>query len=172
MDLPRYFEGEQQRPATGRGGLLLGINDCFGAPPFNELAMDKHINGVLDNAEKLLAGSAQPRPKRCWPSASQRHRMPGSQVSRANYKEASLLGLEAHPASRVKADDETHGRREKENIIRSTEINLDPVDGYPDNNGVHPNAIGYAQIGMSFYAWMKSWMAEESFTTSAFQLRA
>jgi lysophospholipase L1-like esterase len=39
-----------------------------------------------------------------------------------------------------------------------TELNLDPIDGYPVNNGVHPNPEGYAQIGDSFYAWMKSWL--------------
>lgn len=27
---------------------------------------------------------------------------------------------------------------------------------YPNNNGVHPNPIGYAQIGASFYSWMKA----------------
>ncbi len=40
-----------------------------------------------------------------------------------------------------------------------TELNIDPVDGYPENNGVHPNAAGYAQIGASFHAWLKAWMA-------------
>jgi hypothetical protein len=40
-----------------------------------------------------------------------------------------------------------------------TELNLDPVDGYPINHGVHPNAVGCAQIGTSFYAWLKTWLA-------------
>ena len=40
-----------------------------------------------------------------------------------------------------------------------TELNLDPVDGYPNNNGVHPNPAGYAQIGGRFYAWLKAWLA-------------
>lgn len=41
--------------------------------------------------------------------------------------------------------------REKDGIfIVPTELNLDPVDGYLNNNGVHPNPIGYAQIGASF----------------------
>jgi len=35
------------------------------------------------------------------------------------------------------------------------ELNLDPVDGYPVNNGVHPNAAGYKQIGDSIYSWLK-----------------
>jgi len=30
------------------------------------------------------------------------------------------------------------------------------LDGYPENNGVHPNPVGYAQIAASFYAWLKS----------------
>ena len=42
-----------------------------------------------------------------------------------------------------------------DNIVL-TELNLDPVDGYPNNNGVHPNPVGYAQIGASFYSWMKA----------------
>ena len=47
--------------------------------------------------------------------------------------------------------------REKDGIhLVPTELNLDPVDGYPNNNGVHPNPVGYAQIGASFYSWMKS----------------
>ena len=51
--------------------------------------------------------------------------------------------------------------REQEGIVLvPTELNVDPVSGYPDNNGVHPNATGYAQIGTSFYAWMKTWMSQ------------
>jgi lysophospholipase L1-like esterase len=49
------------------------------------------------------------------------------------------------------------GKREAEQIfIVPTELNLDPVDGYPVNNGVHPNAVGYQQIGDSIYAWLKA----------------
>ena len=49
------------------------------------------------------------------------------------------------------------GGREKEGIhLVPTQLYLDPIDGYPANNGVHPNAEGYAQIGTSFYCWLKS----------------
>jgi hypothetical protein len=55
---------------------------------------------------------------------------------------------------------ERFGKRQKDNIqLVPTELNLDPVGGYPENNGVHPAAAGYAQIGASFYAWLKAWMA-------------
>ena len=39
-----------------------------------------------------------------------------------------------------------------------TNLNLDPVDGYPENNGVHPNESGYRQIGASMYAWLKNYL--------------
>ena len=39
------------------------------------------------------------------------------------------------------------------------DLNLDPVDGYPVDNGVHPNAAGYRQTGASIYAWIKSRLA-------------
>ena len=67
-----------------------------------------------------------------------------------------------HPAIRiqhrlVQRMLERLSNRESEGIhLVPTELNLDPVDGYPNNNGVHPNATGYAQIGASFYSWMKS----------------
>jgi lysophospholipase L1-like esterase len=52
--------------------------------------------------------------------------------------------------------------REAQNIhVVPTELNLDPVDGYPENNGVHPNVTGYQQIGASFYAWLK-WRAQSA----------
>lgn len=44
----------------------------------------------------------------------------------------------------------------RENVfLVPIQLNLDPVDGYPANNGVHPNEAGYKQIGTSIYAWLK-----------------
>ena len=50
------------------------------------------------------------------------------------------------------------GRSAEHLHLVPTHLNLDPVDGYPNNNGVHPNEVGYHQIGMSFYAWIRAWM--------------
>jgi lysophospholipase L1-like esterase len=38
--------------------------------------------------------------------------------------------------------------------IVPTELNVDPVDGYPENNGVHPNTVGYHQIAQMMFAWL------------------
>jgi hypothetical protein len=44
--------------------------------------------------------------------------------------------------------------REAENLfLIPTELGVDPIDGYPTNNGVHPNEFGYKQIGATIYAW-------------------
>jgi hypothetical protein len=54
------------------------------------------------------------------------------------------------------------GGRENEGIyLVATELGLDPVSGYPVDNGVHPNAMGYAQVGGAFYGWLKCWMTED-----------
>jgi lysophospholipase L1-like esterase len=53
------------------------------------------------------------------------------------------------------------GGRERDGIhLVPVELNIDPFDGYPVNNGVHPNPSGYAQIGASFYSWLKSWLQQ------------
>lgn len=35
------------------------------------------------------------------------------------------------------------------------------IDGYPPDNGVHPNPVGYQQIGTSIYSWLKWRLASE-----------
>jgi len=47
-------------------------------------------------------------------------------------------------------------RETEQFFLVPTQLNLDPVDGYPTNNGVHPNDLGYKQIGASIYAWLKA----------------
>ena len=60
----------------------------------------------------------------------------------------------------VQRELEHFGGREREPIFAvPTELNLDPAGGYPADNGVHPNAAGYQQIGASIYAWIKSRLA-------------
>ena len=56
---------------------------------------------------------------------------------------------------------EKYGGREDEKIfVVPTELYLDPVDGYPVDNAVHPNVDGYNQIGASVYSWLKWWLRE------------
>ena len=161
FDLNRYFSESCGGHVPDVVTFLLGINDCFGASPDDEKAMLKHIDGVLDNADKLLAAFHAAAPKAVLavgfttpPNARQSGFV-------ANYKgKYHRWGWKRIQHRLVQRMMERLSGREKEGIVLvPTELNLDPVAGYPDNNGVHPNAIGYAQIGASFHAWMKSWLA-------------
>lgn len=155
FDLQRYFKEHCGNQSPDVVTFLLGINDCFGADPNNP---DAKINEVLDNADKLLAAfhKAAPNAKLAVglttpPNARQ-------EGFTANYKDKyPRWGWKRIQHRIVQLMLKRLSNREKDGIyIVPTELNLDPVDGYPNNNGVHPNPVGYAQIGASFYSWMKS----------------
>lgn len=155
FDLPRYFKEHCDDVPPDVVTFLLGINDCFGADPNSP---DKKINEVLDQADKLLAEFHKAAPKALL--AVGLTTPPNSRQAgfTANYKDKyPRWGWKRIQHRLVQRMLERLSGREKENIhLVPTELNLDPVDGYPENNGVHPNPVGYAQIGASFYAWMKS----------------
>ena len=80
----------------------------------------------------------------------------------ANYKDRySRWGWKKIQHRLVQRQIEKYAGCEKENLfLVPTELNLDIVNGYPVNNGVHPNNIGYQQIGVSIYSWLKSRLEE------------
>lgn len=157
LDLPRYFKTSCNDERPDIVTFLLGINDCFGANPEDQKAMDATIDTMFTNAETLLAAFRKALPKAelgvCLTPP------PNSRESgfQANYQgKYHRWGWKRIQHRLVERQIEHFGGREKERIFFiPTELNLDPVDGYPDNNGVHPNAAGYQQIGASIYAWIK-----------------
>jgi lysophospholipase L1-like esterase len=161
LDLPRYFKEHCGDEAPDAVTFLLGINDCFGANPDDSTAMDKTIDGVLANADKLLEAFRDAAPKAVL--AVGLTTPPNARESgfEANYKgRYHRWGWKRIQHRLVEKMMERLGDREGEKIyLVPTELNIDPVDGYPVDNGVHPNKEGYAQIGASFYAWMKALMA-------------
>ncbi len=160
FDLARYFKEECGGQPPEVVTFLLGINDCFGANPEDETAKLKTIDAALDNADKLLAAFHAAAPQAVL--AVGLTTPPNSRESgfEANYKgKYHRWGWKRIQHRLVQRMMERLSHREKEGIyLVPTELNLDPVGGYPDNNGVHPAAPGYAQIGASFHAWMKAWM--------------
>ena len=161
LDLPRYFRESCNNQTPDVVTFLLGINDCFGAKPDDPTAMDKTIDAALDNADKLLAAFRAAAPKAVL--AVGLTTPPNARESgfEANYKgKYHRWGWKRIQHRLVERMMERFGKRAQDNVILvPTELNLDPVGGYPDNNGVHPNAAGYAQIGASFHAWLKAWMS-------------
>ncbi len=163
FNLDRYFQescgGKRPEVVT----FLLGINDCFGASPDYAEAQLTQIDTVLDSADQLLAKFHQAVPGAAL--AVGLTTPPNSRESgfEANYHgKYHRWGWKRIQHRLVERMIERLSGREAEQIyIVPTELNLDPAGGYPENNGVHPNPEGYAQIGASFYAWLKAWAATQ-----------
>ena len=158
LDLKRYFEQScgGQRPDFVT--IMLGINDCFSANPEDPAAIDARISDVFARARPLIAAFRQAVPEAqigiCLTTP------PNARESgfEANYHgRYHRWGWKRIQHRLVQRQLDQFGGRQRDKIyVVPTELNLDPVDGYPVNNGVHPNAAGYQQIGASIYAWLKS----------------
>ena len=161
LDIPRYLKEVCGGQSPDVVTFLLGINDSFGAKLDDPKAMDKTIDATLDNAEKLIAAFRAASPKTVFAVGLTTPPNSREEGFAANYKDKyHRWGWKRIQHRLVQRMLERMGNREKDGIhLVPTELNLDPVDGYPVNNGVHPNGVGYAQIGVSFYAWLKAWMA-------------
>jgi lysophospholipase L1-like esterase len=159
LNLDRYFAESCAGRKPDAVTIMLGINDCFGANPDSP---DKAINTMFREADILLAALRRAAPEAdiglCLTTP------PNSRESgfEANYKgRYHRWGWKRIQHRLVERQIAKFGGREREHLfLLPTELNLDPVDGYPVNNGVHPNTAGYKQIGASIYAWLKWRLAE------------
>ncbi len=160
LDITRYIRENCAGQPPDVVTVLLGINDCFHVNADDAKAVDERIATTLDNAEKFLKAFRAAAPRAVF--AVGLTTPPNSRESgfEANYKgKYHRWGWKRIQHRLVELMLKRLGNREREGIhLVPTELNLDPVDGYPDNNGVHPNATGYQQIGASFYCWLKWWL--------------
>lgn len=154
LDLPRYFKEECNDQKPDYVIIMLGINDCFSA---KQDAIDEKIDGMLTQADILIKALQTAAPQAevgiCLTTPGNSRQ----EAFYANYKDRySRWGWKKIQHRLVQRQIEKFKGRENENLfIIPTELNLDIVDGYPVNNGVHPNKVGYQQIGASIYAWLK-----------------
>ena len=158
LDLARYFETScgGQRPDFVT--FLLGINDCFSANPEDAAAIDARIDAMFTHADKLIAAFRKAAPEAelgvCLTTP------PNARESgfEANYRgRYHRWGWKRIQHRLLQRELEHFGRHPSQRIaVIPTELNLDPLEGYPVNNGVHPNATGYQQIGASIFAWLKA----------------
>jgi len=155
FDLPRYFRDHCDNQPPDIVTFLLGINDCFSAKPD---APDAKITEVLAHAEKLIAAFQKAAPNAILAIGLTTPPNSRQEAFVANYQtNYTRWGWKRIQHRLVQRMLKQFSNRESEHIhLVPTQLNLDPIDGYPTNNGVHPNATGYNQIGASFYSWMKS----------------
>jgi lysophospholipase L1-like esterase len=160
LDVPRYV-GESLRGANPDFVVFfLGINDCFGADPSTVSKTDQRIDEMFRYADLLVNDFRAAVPKArigicLTPPGNFRQ-----SAFQNDYKDAyTRWGWKRIQHRVVERQLEKYGgeqaARDRLDIV-PIELNLDPVDGFPDNNSVHPNAVGYTQIAASIHAWMMS----------------
>lgn len=156
LDLKRYFDEECDGQRPDFVTILLGINDCFGANPEDVAKMDTSIDAMLSQADTLLAAFRDAAPDAdlgicLTPPPNARE-----EGFQANYKgKYHRWGWKRIQHRLVQREMSHFAGREGLHLV-PVQLNLDPVDGYPTNNGVHPNEAGYKQIGVSIYSWLKA----------------
>jgi lysophospholipase L1-like esterase len=163
LDVTRYIREECDGVPPDVVIFMLGINDCFSAPAEDVAGIDKRIETMFTSAETLLKAIRKAAPDAefglCLTTP------PNSRQSafEANYKDRyPRWGWKRIQHRLVQRQIEHFGNQEAQRrFLIPTELNLDPVDGYPENNAVHPNESGYQQIGQSIYAWLK-WRLSET----------
>ncbi|MCA9141891.1 MAG: SGNH/GDSL hydrolase family protein [Planctomycetaceae bacterium] len=158
LDVSRYFQEECGGEPPDIVTFLLGINDCFSADPDDSDAIDARIDTVFQHADLLLTAFSLAAPEAklavcLTPPPNSRQ-----EAFEANYQDRyTRWGWKRIQHRLVQRQLEHYGNREAEHIfVVPTELNLDPVGGYPVNNGVHPNESGYRQLAANIYAWLKS----------------
>ena len=156
LSVSKYFQTHFAGHTPDAIIVLLGINDCFGAPPNDAKAMDAHIDQTFLSADAVLASLREAAPEArigfcLTPPANAR-----DEAFKANYGDRyPRKGWKAIQHRLVQRQLEYVAKKNDSKIsIIPTELNVDPVDGYPDNNGVHPNTVGYHQIAQTMFAWL------------------
>ena len=145
LDIKRYFKEECDGNTPDAVVIKLGINDCFSA---KQDAIDTKIDGMFTQADILIkalqAAAPQAEVGICLTT-------PGNSRQEAffaNYKDHySRWGWKKIQHRLVQRQIEKFAGREKQNLfIVPTELNLDIVNGYPVNNGVHPNTVDDIEV--------------------------
>lgn len=163
LNLPRYFETSTQGQQPDIVFFLLGINDCFSADPDDPASIDSRIDAMLGHAETLLAAFRKAAPHSdlaiCVTTPPNARESGFEANYKGRYHRWGWKRIQHRLVERLTKHFAGLPRKKGSRIggvyVVPTHLNLDPIDGYPDNNGVHPNGFGYQQIGTSLYCWLK-----------------
>jgi len=137
--------------------IMLGINDCFSAPADNPSGIDTRIDAMFKQADILVTAFRKAAPQVeigiCLTTPPNSREAAFTANYRGRYPRWGWKQIQ-HRLVQRQLGKFANGRGNRIFII-PTQLDLDPIDGYPENNGVHPNAIGYKKIGTTIYAWLK-----------------
>lgn len=163
LDVTRYFHKNSNGTTPDFIFFLLGINDCFSADPDDGASIDSRIDMMFDSASTVLASFRQAAPHATLAVCVTTPPNSREAAFEANYQgryhrwgwKRIQHRLVERLLDRFEKSNSDPAASGPDTFVVPTHLNLDPVDGYPENNGVHPNASGYRQIAASIYAWLK-----------------
>jgi lysophospholipase L1-like esterase len=163
LDVARYFDEHFEGERPDVVFFLLGINDCFGANPDDPKAIDARVDLMMHQADLLLTNFHKAAPNAdlaiCVTTPPNAREAGFEANYKGRYHRWGWKRIQHRLVERLLAMFERKSDATSEVadhfFVVPTHLNLDPVDGYPENNGVHPNGFGYRQVGASVYSWLK-----------------
>lgn len=161
LNVERYLAKECQGQPPHYVIFFLGINDCFRLDPKDP---DQGIEAMFQHADTLIKAFRQAAPQAELAVCLTTPANARESGFEANYKgRYPRWGWKRIQHRLVQLQLKKFAEGEKENIfLLPTQLNIDTVAGYPDNNAVHPNKFGYHQIAGSMYAWLKTRMQAQT----------
>jgi lysophospholipase L1-like esterase len=167
LDVQQYFDTHCDGVPPDYVTIMLGINDCFGAPPDNAAGIDAQIDTVFGYADQLLNALQQAAPEAhiglCLTTPPNSRQAAFEANYEDKYTRWGWKRIQHRLVQRQIAW--VQSKKDSRISIIPTQLNLNPVGGYPENNGVHPNDVGYRQIGATVYSWLKNQLAQEPHAT-------
>lgn len=157
LNLQRYLDLHCEGEPPSVIIFKLGINDCFLVNPENPSAIDQKIDEVFGYADQMIAAFRKIAPEALIGICVTTPGNSRDQAFEDNYQgKYPRKGWKQIQHRLVQRQLKHFGNRESSKLsLIPTELNLDTLAGYPDDNAVHPNKTGYHQIATTIYAWLK-----------------
>ena len=137
--------------------VALGVNDCFGVLVDPASHIEQCIEDMLVNADRLIAAFKSQFPEATI--AVSLTQPPNSRFGSfaSTYKEKRSRAEYLQIWHRVVQRELAHfGDPKREVALLPIGLGLDTVEGFNPNNALHPNVLGYGQMGDAVYAWLKA----------------
>jgi lysophospholipase L1-like esterase len=170
LDFARYCREQNEGTPPDVVTLLLGCNDTFGA---SEAGQADAIAACLTNLDLLISTIRAVGPNTAIGILLLAPPAGNQDAFGANYAcNQTRWQYRRNQHRVVERTIEKYGKREADGIwLLPTSVIVDPYYGFPSvtvkanahspvdivrlSNGVHPNEVGYRQIGDAVYAWLK-----------------
>lgn len=156
-----YINNSAGEPATV-ATFLLGINDCFNAVPDDQTSIDDCADTAFGYADDLITTLKASSPNIIIGIGLTTTPNIREEAFVANYGTTYTRWGWKRIQHRLVQKELEHFDGMENIFVVPTELNIDTLNGYPVDNGVHPNLFGSNQIGDTFYAWLRFVRAQEA----------